>query len=229
VDRLRGPASFQKRKLPMTKRFKCDLISWARTYELTRRLSLRILKTAFRPDLVVAIGRGGYVPARIVCDFLEVTDLTAIKIEHWGMGAQKQDTALLRFPLNVDVSGQKILVVDDVTDTGDTLRIASTYLLQQHPAEVRTAVVQHKTTSYFIPDYYGQRIVKWRWIIYPWAVVEDLTGFLGQMDPAPHSSVEAAKRLIADYGLQPPQRLLEYIFLLFNEGKNPNPSIGSGT
>ena len=212
----------------MAKRFKCELISWARTYELTRRLSLRILKTAFRPDLVVAIGRGGYVPARIVCDFLEITDLTAIKIEHWGMGAQKQDAALLRFPLNIDVSGQKILVVDDVTDTGDTLRTALTYLLQQHPAEVRTAVIQHKTTSRFIPDYYGQRIVKWRWIIYPWAVVEDLTGFLRQMDPAPHSFDEAAKHLIADHGIQPPRRLLEYIWLL-NEGKIPNPSSGPVT
>jgi len=49
----------------------------------------------------VAIGRGGYVPARIVCDFLEISDLAAIKIEHWGMGAQKQDAALLRFPLNI--------------------------------------------------------------------------------------------------------------------------------
>jgi hypoxanthine phosphoribosyltransferase len=212
----------------MPKRFKCDLISWAKTYELTRRLSLKILKTAFRPDLVVAIGRGGYVPARIVCDFLEITDLTAIKIEHWGMGAQKQDAALLRFPLNIDVSGQKILVVDDVTDTGDTLRTALTYLLQQHPDEVRTAVIQHKASSGFIPDYYGQRIVKWRWIIYPWAVVEDLTGFLRQMDPAPRSSDEATSRLISDYGLQPPQRLLEYIWLL-NEGKNPNSSIGPVT
>ncbi len=212
----------------MPKRFKCDLISWARTYELTRRLSLKIFKTAFRPDLVVAIGRGGYVPARIVCDFLEITDLTAIKIEHWGMGAQKHDAALLRFPLNIDASGQKILVVDDVTDTGDTLRTALTYLLQQHPDEVRTAVIQHKTSSSLIPDYYGQKIVKWRWIIYPWAAVEDFTGFLRQMDPAPHSFDEAAKRLIADYGIQPPQRLLEYIWFL-NEGKSTNPSSGPVT
>jgi hypothetical protein len=209
----------------MAKRFKCDLISWARIYEFTWRLSLRILKTAFRPDLVVAIGRGGYVPARIVCDFLEISDLTAIKIEHWGMGAQKQDAALLRFPLNIDVSGQKILVVDDVTDTGDTLRTASTYLLQQHPAEVRTAVIQHKINSRFLPDYYGQKIIKWRWIIYPWAAVEDLTGFLRQMDPAPQSFDEAAKRLIADYGLQPPppRRFLENVWFL-NKGMIPNPS-----
>ena len=202
----------------MANRFKCELISWARTHEFTRRLSLRILKTAFRPDIVVAIGRGGYVPARIVCDFLEISALTSIKIEHWGMGAQKHETARLRFPLNIDVSGQKILVVDDITDTGDTLRTASTYLLEQRPAELRTAVIQHKTTSSFLPNYYGHKIVKWRWIIYPWAVVEDLTGFLRQMDPPPHSIDEAAKRLIADYGIQTPQCILEDIWFL-NRGK----------
>jgi len=53
----------------MPKRFKCDLISWAKTYELTRRLSLRILKTAFRPDIVVAIGREAMFPPALCAIF----------------------------------------------------------------------------------------------------------------------------------------------------------------
>jgi uncharacterized protein len=44
-------------------------------------------------------------------------------------------------------------------------------------SEVRTAVLQHKTCSTFVPDYYARKIIKWRWIIYPWARYEDLAGF----------------------------------------------------
>lgn len=85
--------------------------------------------------------------------------------------------ARIRFPLPVDISGKKVLILDDVTDTGDTLQLSVDYIQSLSPAEVRTAVLQHKTCSSFVPDFYGQKIIKWYWIIYPWARYEDLAGF----------------------------------------------------
>ena len=99
----------------------------------------------FQPDIVIAIGRGGYVPARIVCDRLLMNDLTSIKIEHWGTAAHKLDQAQVRFPLSVNVEGMDILVVDDITDTGETLMAAREYLALAKPGEIRTGVLQHKT------------------------------------------------------------------------------------
>ncbi len=204
----------------MAKRFRCELISWTRFYTLTRRLAFSILRQGFKPHLVIAIGRGGYVPARVLCDFLKIEALTAIKIEHWSMGAVKQEAAHLRFPLNVDISEKRVLVVDDVTDTGDTLIEAVRYLEAQRPSELKTAVVQHKIGSKFIPDYFAHRIVKWRWIIYPWALVEDVTGFIEQMRPLPATMDEAAKRLYQDYELQLPGQLLKDIWIL-SQGRCP--------
>ena len=157
--------------------FPCDLVTWNEFYDLAKSLSRLIKSSGWRPDLVVAIGRGGYVPARVVCDVLVFDLLTSMKIEHWGIGAQKRDEAMVRFPLATGVSGQKILIVDDVTDTGDTLTTAVGYVESLGPKETRTAVLQHKISSEFEPDYYSEKITEWKWIIYPWAVHEDLVGF----------------------------------------------------
>lgn len=158
--------------------FRCQLITWGEAVRMSRQLANTILTSGYKPHIIIAIGRGGYVPARIVCDYLLFRDLTSIKIEHWGVAATLDREAHIRFGLSTDIAGLDVLLVDDVTDTGDTLRSALDYLERQNPAEVRTAVLQHKTCSSYIPDFYVHRIVKWRWIIYPWAAFEDISGFV---------------------------------------------------
>jgi hypoxanthine phosphoribosyltransferase len=53
------------------------------------------------------------------------------------------------------------------------------YLRSLGAGEIRTGVLQHKESSAFEPDYYAEKMTEWRWIIYPWAVHEDLVGFTG--------------------------------------------------
>jgi hypoxanthine phosphoribosyltransferase len=100
-----------------------------------------------------------------------------MKVEHYLRGAEMKAEAVIRFPVSVDISGKKVLIVDDITDTGDTLKLSVGYVQGLSPAEVRTAVLQHKICSSFVPDFYGQKVIRWRWIIYPWARYEDLAGF----------------------------------------------------
>lgn len=156
----------------------CEVMSWRDFNSLAMTLAHRIKQSRFRPDLVIAIGRGGYVPARVVCDFLLLDMLTSFKIEHWGMAAQEKPAVTVRFPLAADIRDKTVLVIDDVTDTGKTLEVAVTYLKGFDPKEIRTAVLQHKISSSFRPDYYAQAEQEWRWIVYPWAVHEDLVGFI---------------------------------------------------
>ncbi|MDO5841106.1 phosphoribosyltransferase [Methanosarcina mazei] len=144
---------------------------------MSRLLARKIKASGYKPDLIIAIGRGGYVPGRLVSDFLLFSDLTSIKVEHYLRGAEMKAEARIRFPLSVDISGKKVLIVDDVTDTGDTLKLSIGYVQSLNASEIRTAVLQHKTCSSFVPDFYGQKIIRWRWIIYPWARYEDLAGF----------------------------------------------------
>ncbi len=199
----------------MAKRFSCELISWQNVYRLCRKVSLTILDQDQDYNFIVAIGRGGYVPARIISDYLDISDLTSFKIEHYIKGAEKQEQAIIRFPLNADIRGKKVLLVDDVSDTGDTLKLASDYLLEHKPGILSTVVMHHKQSSTFTPDYWGKRVVKWRWIIYPWALMEDLTGFLIGMKPAPKDMEMAQEQLYKLYGIRPPKHILEDAWMLY--------------
>lgn len=182
--------------------FPCQLISWDEAYRLSKRLALKIKSSGFHPDLVIAIGRGGYVPARVVCDFLLHSLLTSIKIEHWDIAACKRQEATVRFPLAVDVHNQKILIIDDVTDTGDTLKAAVDYVRGLGAGEINTGVLQHKITSPVVPDFCADVVQEWKWIIYPWAAHEDLVGFAEKvLSDDPSTSEDIRDRLKEQYGL----------------------------
>ncbi|MBP1928724.1 hypoxanthine phosphoribosyltransferase [Methanolinea mesophila] len=161
--------------------FPCELVTWQDSYEMARTLAGMVKEDCYAPDIVIAVGRGGYVPARVVCDFMLQDMLTSFKMEHWGSAAREKPEVRVRFPIAVDIRGQKVLVVDDVTDSGETLQYAIKYLQGFSPREIRTAVLQHKSGSVFRPDYFAREEKEWRWIIYPWAVHEDVVGFCGRI------------------------------------------------
>ena len=70
---------------------------------------------------------------------------------------------------------------------------------------VRTAVLHEKVGSPVRADYAGETITRWRWLIYPWAVVEDVGGFLREMTPPPQDVEQATAWLRETYGLDPPR------------------------
>jgi len=186
----------------MPEQLRCELISWSEVERLCQRLAGLIRESGYRPDLVIAIGRGGYVPARLVCDWLHIMELSSIKIEHYLSGANRQEEAVIRYPLKADIRGLRVLVVDDVNDTGDTLEAAVLHLQTFQPAEIRTAVMHHKAVTCFEVDYYAGKIIKWRWLVYPWAVNEDVSAFLKRLKPAPGSLEEAQELLVRRFNIK---------------------------
>jgi hypoxanthine phosphoribosyltransferase len=158
---------------------------------------------------MIAIARGGVVPARLVCDYLDTYDLATIRIEHYKAGANKAQQARLAIPLSIDIRDSRILLVDDVSDTGDTLLVARDYLFESGASEVKIAALHHKTVSTLVPDYYSEKITDWYWIVYPWAIMEDVKGFIQTMDPAPENQREIVERLKKDYDLEINQALLD--------------------
>ena len=156
------------------------LVSWEEIVDWSRGLAENILESGYRPDAIVAVARGGYVPARLLCDFLDVTDLLSVQSQHWVEAARAAERAILKYPYKVDMSGRRLLLVDDIVDTGETLLLARDYILREwRPAEVRIAVLQWiSSVAKFRPDYYHLEVRDWTWFQYPWTRLEDTQQFV---------------------------------------------------
>jgi len=190
-----------------------EVLTLANIQNLSRRLARKIQRDNFRPEIIIAIARGGFVPARLLCDYLDIYNLTCIRIAHYT-GTDISGPARLSVPLNIDIRGMPILLVDDVDDTGDTLQLALAHLREFSPSVIRVAVLHHKTVSSLAPDYYAINITHWRWVTYPWALTEDILGLVRKMQPPPAGIDEAITRMARDYGLRIKKVVMQDVFRL---------------
>ena len=180
-------------------KFKCVQYDWNDVYELCKVLAKRIRESGFKPDAIVAVARGGWVPARILADLLFVKDLYSVKAEHWGMVATETGRAKITQPLTADLTGKSVLVVDDVADTGETVELVAKHVMERNAREVRTAVLDFKHTSKFVPDYYAKEMESWRWIVYPWSLYEDAKDLISRIASDGMSIEEIKKRLEEEF------------------------------
>ncbi|MBI5036846.1 phosphoribosyltransferase [Candidatus Micrarchaeota archaeon] len=180
----------------MIRSFPCEALTWEDMYEYSRVLAGKMREDKFRPDVIVAMSRGGYVPARSLCDFLMVYDLRSINIDHLG---EKPAKALAG-----KTKGKSVLVVDDLMDESESMEMASAYL-KTLGAKVRTASVFVLETAKKAPDYYAAR-KPWKWFVFPWNFNEDLTrmvaGLYDSRNPEKKSLDMIAEELKAKHGLK---------------------------
>jgi len=183
--------------------FPCTVTNWEYIYGLCRDVADEVRAAPFEPDVIVALARGGWFAGRCFCDFLGLDDLTSLKMEHYVGTAERTGEPVVRYPMpEGSVAGKNVLVVDDIADTGGSLSRAYEYVADRGPDEVRTATLQLLGTSSFEPDFVGERLSEWAWIVYPWNFIEDMADLIeGVVEKA---SVERfdeddLRRLLAEY------------------------------
>jgi hypoxanthine phosphoribosyltransferase len=176
--------------------FECEVMDWNLFYRLARQVAKKVNGSGYKPELIVGLARGGWVLARVLCDLIGVKDLVSLKVEHWGITATPDGKAKLKYPLKVDLKGKKVLVVDDITDTGESMRVAVEYIQSLKPSEIRTVALRHITSSKFMPNYFGEEI-SWRWVIFPWNFTEDMCNIVpkvcARLSVSPDGDVDIAK------------------------------------
>jgi len=156
-------------------KLKTKLVSWDDVVAWSRGLARKVYESGYKPDIVVAVARGGFVPARLICDFLLIDNLLSIQSQHWTEAAKAEDRAVIKFPYKINLRGRKVLLVDDIVDTGESLALARNYIYENwNASEVRIAVLQWiSSVAKFKPDYYFMEVKEWVWFQYPWTRLED--------------------------------------------------------
>jgi len=183
--------------------FSCTITDWEYIYGLCRDVADDVKAAEFEPDVVVALARGGWFGGRCLCDFLGLDDLASLKVEHYVGTAAKGEEAQIKYPLaDGAVEGKDVLVVDDIADTGQSIETAAECVRERNPSSVRTATLQLLQTSGHEPEFVGERLDEWTWVVYPWNFVEDMielvAGVMEKSDQQIHTE-DDIRQLLREY------------------------------
>ncbi|MHA1638479.1 MAG: phosphoribosyltransferase [Candidatus Thorarchaeota archaeon] len=148
------------------------ILSWQDVYNLTLRLSERIVKSGFVPDIIVGIARGGWIPARILSDVLYTSAMFNIRIEYYSSIGTKGETPIVTQPLAMSLEGKKVLLIDEIADTGDSLLYAIEHVKNLGAETIKSAVLYLKPTSKITPDFYISMTNSW--VIFCWEFRESI-------------------------------------------------------
>jgi hypoxanthine phosphoribosyltransferase len=184
-------------------RAKFEVPTWNQIYSMLLSQAEKIRQSDFKPDVIVGITRGGWIPARVLSGLLEISNLATVRVEFYLGVAETKKEPVLTQGVSVGVEGKKALVVDDVADTGKSLQLAREHILKQGATEVRIATVYRKPFSIIKPDYYEKETRSW--VVFPWEARETIRKIVEKHRDKNAVNLETAKLVKA--GL--PKQLVE--------------------
>ncbi len=150
--------------------------SYAQIHRTVKALAKMVEQSGYSPDIMVAIGSGGYIPARILKTFLH-KPIFAVGISYYGTDNKPSITPqTIQWIDEVEkkLSGKNVLLVDEVDDSRVTLEYCLRELLRHGPKEIAVAVLHNKIKEKRgrLPDeiknYFSGEVLEDRWICYPW-------------------------------------------------------------
>lgn len=157
------PPPFAKRAPGMPETDFLEL-SWEFFGELCRVLAVKVAAADYRPDLVVGIAKAGVIPGAVVASILQC-DFFSLKISRDSGGGRSRVRPRILSAAPQEARDKRVLIVDEICTSGETLRIAQNALRQVQPAEVATAtsLVKH---GGFRPDFFA--LETGATVIFPW-------------------------------------------------------------
>jgi len=152
-----------------------EVMRWEQVGEAARFLAEAVHADGYRPDIILAVARGGLIPAAALGYALGVKNTYTMNVEFYTDVDQRLEMPMVLPPVPelVDVGDAALLIVDDVADTGLTLEVVQAFCAGK-VAEARTAVLYEKPRSVVRCDYVWRRTD--RWITFPWSAEPPVGG-----------------------------------------------------
>ena len=145
-----------------------ERMSWAELGTAGRELAETIAADGFEPDLILGIARGGLLVAGALSYALGVKNTFTMNVEFYTGVDQRLELPMILPPVPdlIDFKETRVLIADDVADTGATLELVKEFCADK-VAEVRCAVLYEKPRSVVSCEYVWRRTD--RWITFPWS------------------------------------------------------------
>ena len=145
-------------------------MTWDHLGSGARELAQAVHDDGYRPDIVLAIARGGLLVGGAVAYALGVKNTFAMNVEFYTGVDERLEMPMILPPVPalVDFEETQVLIVDDVADTGQTLELVKEFCAGK-VGEVRCAVLYEKPQSIVRCEYVWRRTD--RWIDFPWSVL----------------------------------------------------------
>jgi hypoxanthine phosphoribosyltransferase len=156
-----------------------EIMTWDGLGAGARSLAEAVGEDGFEPDLVLGIARGGLLVAGALGYALGVKNTFTMNVEFYTGVDERLDIPMILPPVPdlVDFADFKVLIADDVADTGATLELVKDFCAGK-VAEVRCAVLYEKPRSTVRCEYVWRRTD--RWIIFPWSAEEPVLQALSE-------------------------------------------------
>lgn len=138
-------------------------LSWEVFGELCRALAVNVARS-YEPELVVGIAKAGVIPGAVIASILRL-DFFSLKISRRSGFEEIQDRPQLLSSAPREVRGKRVLIVDEICTTGETLRMALAAVRAESPSDVRTATSFVKSGQYK-PDFFAVETDST--VIFPW-------------------------------------------------------------
>ena len=151
------------------------VVTWENVEELSLRLG-SLLRHSFIPDLIVGVARGGWIVARLLSDYLDVSNIASIRVEFYEKIGEHRSKPIITQPLSAEAKDLNVLVVDDVADSGSSLLEVKKHVQEKGAKIVKTATLHLKPWSKIKPDFYVEVVSGW--VIYPWELRETIRNLM---------------------------------------------------
>jgi len=151
----------------MSKAFK--FVTWQDIEKSCLSIYSRMCFDGYKPESIIALFRGGIIPGRLFSDYFNILlDFFALDVTLYATIGIKRDKLTIA-PFQGDIKGKKILIIDDIWDSGETMKAALGHLNEEN---VTTATVFWKETAIEKPTYYAEEVKEEEWIVFPWETYE---------------------------------------------------------
>lgn len=160
-------------------------------------LCKQIIESGEEFDRVVALAKGGLAFSRSMVDFLNVPEVSSIQVQFYTGIEETDTTPVVIQSLPISIKNERVLIFDDLADSGETLEFALKYLQHYGPKSLKSATLFVKPHSTIRPDFYVKETSAW--VIFPNEARETMNE-LTSMWQAKGDSIETIQQQLIDIG-----------------------------